>query len=67
MLNINRLFKRLNINRLKRLNTDRLNFRAQQSLCKSNKTFSVGAVETYRGLHPQGDSGYKETSYEKAC
>ena len=59
MLNVEWIFKRLN--------TDRLNFRAQQSLCQSNKTFSARANKTYGRLHPQGDSGYKETSYEKAC
>ena len=75
MLNVKSVFKRLNTNRFKRLttnrfkklNTDRLNFLAQQSLCKSNKTFSARANETYRGLHPQGNSRYKETPYEKAC
>ena len=46
MLNVELVFKRLN--------TDRLHFRAQQRLCKSNKTFSVRADETYRGPHPMG-------------
>ena len=46
MLNVECVFKMLTTNRFKRLNTDRLHFRAQQSLCKGNKTFSVRANET---------------------